>query len=90
MKIFELLEDAPIGIVLTDRQLSIQKANPSAQLLLKLLPDEYEGIHLSDFFKGEQHERFSSMFTDPEATPQKSGFIQKVCNFRSLSARTTD
>ena len=84
MKIFELLEDAPIGIVLTDRQLSIQKANPSAQLLLKLLPDEYEGIHLSDFFKGEQHERFSSMFTDPEATPQKSGFIHEGDLYRKV------
>ena len=77
MNFFEVIEDAPIGILKTDRQLQIKEANPPALILLGLNPDEYKKSKLSDFFKGEQRERFSSMFSDPEATPQKSGFLHE-------------
>ncbi|MEC8380254.1 MAG: PAS domain-containing protein [Myxococcota bacterium] len=75
MKFFDVIEDAPIGIIKTNRSLAIEEANAPALSLLGLNPEEYHHFSLSEFFKGEQIERFSSMFSDPEATPQKSGFI---------------
>jgi nitrogen fixation/metabolism regulation signal transduction histidine kinase len=82
MTAYDILEDAPVGIIVTNRDLQILRLNPKASYLLKTDPDTHTQYRLSDFLKADQLERFSSMFSDPEATPTKSGFIHEGSNRR--------
>lgn len=82
MTAYDILEDAPVGIIVTNRDLQLLRLNPKASFLLKIDPDTHSKYQLSDFLMADELERFYSMFSDPEATPTKSGFIHKGSNRR--------
>jgi PAS domain S-box-containing protein len=80
------LEDAPIGILLTDMQLSLKAANHAAATMLGEIPSELEGMNVRDFILESDSDIFRNMLEDPESTPVRSGRF-KTCRGEPLHVR---
>ena len=70
------LDDAPIAILLTNKDFKITYANAAACILFKKDTTQLLGALLPSFIKANDQQRFDCMLEDPETIPLTEGKLQ--------------